>query len=385
MRVGGFTHARVAGLAAALIAVSALVVSPTGSAAPERALPERTPQNLAIRAEDPIVFGHRGATGYRPEHTLASYELAAQLGAEYSIEADLVPTKDGVLVARHENDLSDTTDVAEHPEFADRRTTKTIDGADVTGWFTEDFTLAELKTLRVVERLPDVRQENTIYDGRSKVLTLQEIFDFAKQASRERSRPVGIVFETKHPTYFASIGLPLEEPLVDAIKRNGLNRPDGQVIIASFEPTSLRKLDDALRVLMHQNIAFSGAPFDTIARGEGPTYSDMVTPEGLREIATYSEWIGPDKRRVIPRMADGSLGEQTTLVRDAHAAGLKVAPWTFRNENRFLPTDMRTGDDPNDYGDAFAEYGAYYEAGIDGVWSDNPDTAIVARAEFLAR
>ncbi|MGH3648289.1 MAG: glycerophosphodiester phosphodiesterase [Micromonosporaceae bacterium] len=377
MRVGKllrrFPPTYMAALAALIVLPLPALVSHT-EAAPAETL-------TLARAEGPIVFGHRGATGYRPEHTIASYELAIQLGAEY-IEPDLVPTRDGALVARHENEIGGTTDVADHPEFADRKTTKTIDGRAVTGWFTEDFTLAELKTLRAVERIPAQRQRNTLYDGRYQVLTLQEVIDFAKRASLKYSRPVGIFPETKHPTYFDSIGLSLEEPLIAAIKRAGLNSPDGRVVVQSFEPTSLRELNDALHVPVLQAIAAgNGAPYDTIANGEGPTYNEMVTPEGLREIATYADWIGPDKVRVIPRV-DGALGEPTTLVRDAHAAGLSISAYTFRNENRYLPDDMRRGTDLNGYGDAFAEYLAFYGAGLDAVVSDSPDTALIAREQF---
>ncbi|WP_037559694.1 glycerophosphodiester phosphodiesterase [Spirillospora albida] len=330
--------------------------------------------------EEPLVFGHRGASGYRPEHTLASYELAVKMGADH-IEPDLVPTRDGVLVARHENEISGTTDVASRPEFASRKATKTIDGAKVTGWFTEDFTLAELKTLRAVERLPAVRQRNTLYDGRYEVPTLQEVIDLAKRLGSGHGRRVGIIPETKHPTYFRSIGLPLEGALITAIKRNGLDRADGRVIVQSFEPTSLRTLDRALRVPALQCVSASGAPYDTVAAGKGPTFADMITPAGLREIRSYASWIGPEKSLVVPVTAAGTLGAPTPLVANAHAARLKVGPYTFRNENAFLPPALRNGTVPSDYGQAFAEYGAFFKAGVDGLFSDNPDTAAAARAD----
>lgn len=382
MRIGRGTmkslRARLGALAVAVIA--APLMSAGGA---DAAGPDESPTTLSASADGPIIFGHRGAAGYRPEHTLASYELAVQMGADY-IEPDVVSTKDGVLVARHENDISHTTDVADHPEFADRKTTKVIDGREISGWFTEDFTLAELKTLRAVERIPEQRQRNTLYDGRYEVPTLQEVIEFAKAASIEYRRTIGVFPETKHPTYFDSIGLPLEGPLVAAIKRNGLNSPDGRAVVQSFEPTSLRELNAALHVPVLQAIAAgNGAPYDTRVDGEGPTYNEMVTPAGLREIATYADWIGPDKVRIIPRQEDGTLGQPTTLVSDARAAGLDVSAYTFRNENRYLPTNMRSGTDPNDYGDALAEYEAYYEAGLDAVVSDNPDTAVIARREFL--
>lgn len=382
MRIGRGTmkslRSRLGALAVAVIA--APLMSAGGA---DAAGPDESPTTLSASTDGPIIFGHRGAAGYRPEHTLASYELAVQMGADY-IEPDVVSTKEGVLVARHENDISHTTDVADHPEFADRKTTKVIDGREISGWFTEDFTLAELKTLRAVERIPEQRQRNTLYDGRYEVPTLQEVIEFAKAASIEYRRPIGVFPETKHPTYFDSIGLSLEEPLVAAIKRNGLNSPDGRAVVQSFEPTSLRELNAALHVPVLQAIAAgNGAPYDTRVDGEGPTYNEMVTPAGLREIATYADWIGPDKVRVIPRQEDGTLGQPTTLVSDARAAGLDVSAYTFRNENRYLPTNMRSGTGPNDYGDALAEYEAYYEAGLDAVVSDSPDTAVIARREFL--
>ncbi|MEU5878929.1 glycerophosphodiester phosphodiesterase [Spirillospora sp. NPDC047279] len=360
---------------AALLAAGAALLPLLVSAGSAEAAP------AGESARGPLVLGHRGASGYRPEHTLASYELAVRLGADY-IEPDLVPTKDGQLVARHENEIGGTTDVAARPEFASRRTTKTIDGAQVTGWFTEDFTLAELRTLRAAERLPAIRQENTIYDGRYQVPTLQEVLDLAKRLSRRHERRVGVIPETKHPTYFRSIGLPLEPAVVRTVKANGLDRADGRVILQSFEPTSLRTLRRSLRVTLLQTISATGSPYDTIANGGGPTYAEMITPAGLKQVRAYAGWIGPDKNLVIPRKADGSLGTPSTLVKDAHAAKLKVGPYTFRNENDFLPTDLRNGTVRSDYGKALKEYDLFYRTGIDALFSDNPDTAVEARTEF---
>jgi glycerophosphoryl diester phosphodiesterase len=350
--------------AVALAAVPA--VSPEASAAPPTA------------AAEPLVIGHRGASGYRPEHTLASYELAARLGADY-IEPDLVSTADGVLVARHEPEIGGTTDVAEHPEFAGRRTTKTIDGVEYTGWFTEDFTLAELKTLRATERIPAVRQENTIYDGRFEVPTFDEVLALRERLSKELGREIGVYPETKHPTYFAAVGTPLEPALVETLTRAGLNRKNAPVFVQSFETTNLRALRDELRVPLVQLLSASGAPADLEAAGDARTYADLVTPAGLTDIATYADGIGPDKNMVIARDEAGALGAPTPLVADAHAAGLVVHPYTFRNENQFLPTNLRSSDYPTDYGDAFAEYAAFFAAGVDGVFADNPDTAVAAR------
>jgi len=331
----------------------------------------------------PLVVGHRGASGYRPEHTLASYQLAIDLGADF-VEPDLVSTKDGVLVARHENEISGTTDVAARPEFADRRTTKMVDGVKLTGWFTEDFTLAELETLRAVERIPDVRQENTLYDGRYQIPTLQEVIELARGASRREDRTIGIYPEIKHPTYFDSIGLSLEEPLVRTLERNRLDRGDSPVFVQSFEISSLEQLDEMTDVPLVQLVGGSGAPYDQVVAGSGVTYDDLVTRPGLRRVSRYADGIGPDRNRVVPRKEDGSLAEPTTLVLDAHRAGLLVHPYTFRNENAFLPRDFRRGENPVAYGDAFAEYDLFYDLGVDGVFSDNPDTAVLARRYRLA-
>jgi glycerophosphoryl diester phosphodiesterase len=332
-------------------------------------------------ADEPLVIGHRGASGYRPEHTLAAYELAARMGADY-IEPDLVATRDGVLIARHEPEIGETTDVAERPEFASRRTTKVIDWVPLEGFFAEDFTLAEIKTLRARERLPLVRQENTIYDGRYEVPTLEEILDLRARLSRELRRPIGVYPETKHPTYHDSIGLSLEEPLVRALRRHGLDRANAPVFVQSFEVANLRELDGMTRAPLVQLLGGSGRPYDFEVAGDPRTYDDLATPEGLAAIATYADGIGPSKGRVVPVAADGTLGPPTPLVDEAHAAGLVVHPYTFRNENVFLPPALRSPGLPSDYGDALAEYAAFYAAGVDGLFSDNPDTAVEARSEL---
>jgi glycerophosphoryl diester phosphodiesterase len=338
-------------------------------------------------ASAPLVLGHRGASGYRPEHTLASYELAARMGADY-IEPDLVSTKDRVLVARHENEISGTTNVADHPEFADRRTTKTIDGLPVTGWFTEDFTLAELKTLRAKERLPQVRQENTIYDGRFEVPTLAEVLRLRERLSAELHREIGVYPETKHPTYFRSIGLPLERPLIRELDRAGLNRRNAPVFVQSFEPGNLVLMNTVLGLRTRTVFLTSatGAPYDTVAAGHPIPYSTLVQPAGLRVLKQGGiDGLGPDKNQVIPRRADDTLGTPTSLVRDAHAAGLTVHPYTFRAENQFLPADYRIGTNPNDFGRAIDEQVTFLRTGIDGLFTDQPDIGVVARDEFLGR
>jgi glycerophosphoryl diester phosphodiesterase len=324
-----------------------------------------------------IVIGHRGASGYRPEHTLAAYRLAIAQGADY-VEPDLVSTRDGVLVARHENEISGTTNVSQKPEFADRRTTKVIDGTSVTGWFTEDFTLAELKRLRAVERLPAVRPGNTAYDGLFEVPTLQEVIDLVKSESRKRGKRIGIYPETKHPTYFQSIGLPLEEPLVRTLKKNRWDDRRAPVFIQSFETANLRKLNRLVDVPLVQLVQSAGAPYDLVVAGDPRTYRDLVTPAGLRWIARYADGAGVEKALIIPRDANGFLLAPTTVVRDAHRAGLTVHSWTFRSENQFLPADFRIGTDPTAHGNYLAEYRVFLRQGIDGVFSDFPDHAVTA-------
>jgi glycerophosphoryl diester phosphodiesterase len=335
------------------------------------------------RAKGPLVIAHRGACGYRPEHTLEAYELAARIGADY-IEPDLVSTKDGVLVARHENEISRTTDVASRPEFADRQTTKTVDGAVRTGWFTEDFTLAELKMLRAVERIPEFRQENTVYDGRFQVPTFQEVLDLRKRLSRELGREIGVYPETKHATYFAGIGLELEAPLAVALRRSGLNRANAPVYVQSFELTSLEALHDehGVKVPLVFLTSATGAPHDLRSSGDPRTYADLTTNEGLRSISSFVDALGPEKSQVIPRLANGALGTPTTLVDDAHAAGLRVHAYTFRAENAYLPTDYRTGSALDDFGRAVDEQVAYLSTGIDGLFTDHPDIGVLARAIF---
>jgi glycerophosphoryl diester phosphodiesterase len=326
------------------------------------------------RDDRPLVIAHRGASGHRPEHTLAAYELGARMGADY-IEPDLVITKDGVLVARHENEISQTTDVADHPEFADRRKTKTIEpGLVLSGWFTEDFTLAELKTLRAKERIPGTRQENTIYDGRYQVPTLQEVIDLARRLSRELDREIGIYPETKHPTYFQQIGLPLERPLVTTLRRNGLDGRRDKVFVQSFETFNLKELDEKIDTPLVQ--LFGGAAQRPV--GETRTYGELATDAGLREISRYADGVGPSKDYIVPRDGAGNSLPPTDFVRRAHRAGLLVHPYTFRNENQFLPLELRSGPVLSDYGDAFTEYEQFYELGVDGLFSDNPDTAVEA-------
>jgi glycerophosphoryl diester phosphodiesterase len=323
----------------------------------------------------PLVYGHRGASALRPEHTLASYAKAIADGADF-VEPDLVSTKDGVLVARHENEIGGTTDVASHPEFAGRKTRKSIDGEQVEGWFTEDFTLAELKALRARERLPQLR--GTRWDGQFQLITLDEIIDFVAAESAARDRVIGIVPEIKHPSYFQSIGLGMEDKVLTSLQAHAYTR-SAPVVIQSFERDNLRYLrgrigrDSNIRLL--QLIARpEDVPGDVLAAHGSTRYADMLTPDGLRAIAQYADAIGPDLRAIIPLDADKRLGKPTALVREAHAVGLQVQPYTFRPENYFLPAEYRVGDDPasrNDDG-TVAEMRVYLKAGIDAFFTDDP-------------
>ena len=328
---------------------------------------------LAMAANGPIIIAHRGASGERPEHTLGSYELAIDQGADY-IEPDLVSTKDGVLVARHENEISETTDVAAHPEFADRKTTKTIDGQRLTGWFTEDFTLAELKTLRAKERLPQLRPANTAYDGHWDVPTFHEIIALVKRREQETGRRIGLYPETKHPSHFRALGLPLEERLVATLAKAGYDGADDPVFIQSFEVDNLKRLNGMTELPLIQLMASVAGPPDH----PDTTYAAMSTPEGLAKIALYADGVGLEKAMVIPRAADGRLAAPTSIVTDAHAAGLKVHVWTFRRENYFLPGEFKAGESPVAVGNVGAEIKAFLATGIEGLFSDNVTEAVAA-------
>lgn len=326
--------------------------------------------DLSKPLSSPIVIAHRGASGERPEHTLAAYDLAIREGADV-IEPDLVPTKDGHLVARHENEISGTTDVASHPEFADRKTTKTIDGQTETGWFTEDFTLAELKTLRARERLPQLR--STAYDGQFQIPTLEEIIALAKTRSKKTGRTISIYPETKHPTYFAGIGKGTDAPLVAALTKAGWTTADAPVFIQSFEVKNLQHLKTMTGIRLIQLVAGEGGPADNAA----PSYAAMMTPEGLKQVATYAWGIGPDKAMLWKGDAP------TTLVADAHQAGLRVHPWTYRAENYFVRPAFRKGTDPKAHGDVAGEIRAALGQGIDGFFTDFPQIGVETRNAFL--
>ena len=317
-----------------------------------------------------IIIAHRGASGERPEHTIASYTRAIEQGADY-IEPDLVLTKDGVLVARHENEISETTNIAEKREFANRKTSKTIDGEKMTGWFTEDFTLDELKTLRAKERLPQLRKDNMAFDRQFEIPTFEEILTLAK------THNVGVYPETKHPSYFASIGLPHEAPLLAMLTRFGHVTKDAPIFIQSFEVENLKALRPKTKLRLIQLMDDTGSPAD---RSE-MTYPQMATADGLNIVATYADGVGPNKAMVIPRTMIGNLGTPTTLVADAHKVGLAVHPWTFRRENYFLPLAQKSGIDPRGIGDVQAEMKAFLATGIDGIFSDNVAEAVSARGQ----
>lgn len=337
--------------------------------------------SLAKRADGvpPIIIGHRGASGYRPEHTLASYALAIELGADF-IEPDLVSTKDGVLVARHENEISGTTDVASHPAFADRKVAKSIDGVEVVGWFSEDFTYEELKTLRARERLPHLRPDNTKYDGQFSIPTFQEVIDLARAESRSRGRTIGIYPETKHPTYFASIGLAFEAALVRALHDNGYVGASAAVFIQSFEVGNLKRMRALTELPLVQLIDRAGAPFDLKAARDPRMSVDLLTATGLAEVATYADAVGVNKDAIIPRDAHARLLPPTRVIEDAHAAGLRVHAWTFRAENYFLPADLRGGDPTvlAAHGDLAGELARFFALGLDGAFTDFPDVGVAA-------
>lgn len=319
----------------------------------------------------PLVIGHRGSCGYRPENTLISFALAVELGADF-VEMDVVPAADGTLVVRHDGELSTTTDVAARPEFADRRRTVTIDGRELTGWFTDDFTVAELKTLRAVERHPGVRRHSARYDGQP-VPTFAETLAWLARLTTDAGRPIGLYVEPKHPTYYRSIGFALERSLVADLQVAGRAHRDSPTFVQSFEVDSLHRVAELADVRRVQLMDAWGAPADR----PGSPYAQLATPAGLRDIATYAVGIGPDRGMVLA--ADGT---PTPLVDDAHAAGLFVHPYTFRDENAFLSATNRRGDDPSARGDGVAECEAFLRAGVDGVFTDFVDSAIAARSSW---
>jgi len=330
----------------------------------------------------PLVIAHRGASGYRPEHSRAAYELAFAMGAD-AVEPDIVPTRDGVLVLRHENEISGTTDVAEHPEFASRRTTKTIDGAALTGWFTEDFTWAELSTLRVRERLPKLRDASTSFDGLDGILRLSELLGMLDAAGR----PVGLVAEIKHAAYFDSIGLPLDELFAAELRRSGWADEEhvGRLTVESFELDVLHRIRGrGIRASFVYLVEASGAPADRVARDgdSARTYADDVTPNGLAELALLVDGISVDKKLLLRSDAEGDTLGLSAIVDRAHAHGLSVFCWTLRAENRFLGRNLRRPGGAARWGEWLEEFQLIMSSGVDGVFADQPDLAIEARARL---
>ena len=330
----------------------------------------------------PTLYAHRGASALRPEHTLGSYAKAIADGADF-VEPDLVATKDGVLVARHENAITGTTDVAARPEFAARKTRKTIDGETHEGWFVSDFTFAELKTLRAIERLPQMR--GTAYDGQFQIVSFDEIIDFVAAEAAARGRTIGLIPELKHSTWFAQAGLPLEDRFVSTLKAHAYTR-HAPVVVQSFEIANLKALRKGLgqpsNVTLAQLVIAGGEydkeqPADVAARGGRLTYGEMVGARGLRDIAAYADVVAPNTRAVIPLGKDERLAAPTALVADAHKVGLQVVVWTFRPENAFLAADFRSDAGPNVRHDAgsVAEIRRSLETGIDGLFSDDPALA----------
>lgn len=374
--------------------LSACTSAPTGQAAAPADAP-RAAARAAAWPPKPTLIAHRGASALRPEHTLEAYRVAIAAGADF-VEPDLAITKDGVLVARHENAIAilnadgsvkeATTNVADLREFAGRKTTKTIDGKAITGWFVEDFTLAELKTLRARERIPTIRPANVRFNDQFEVPTLQEIIDLAKAETTRTGRTVGIYVETKHPTYFQSIGLPLEPALLQLLTQNGWNDAQAPVFVQSFEPGSLRQIRALSTLRLVQLLSPKGQPYDAVAAGRSTGFTDMATPAGLAEIARYANGIGPSKSMVVP-VKDGKNAAPTALVRQAHQAGLLVHVWTLRPENAFLPASLQAHPAENGAtrGDIAADMEAFLRSGIDGLFTDDPAAGRAAIDAWRAR
>ena len=354
-----------------------------------------------LTADKPLVIGHRGASGYLPDHTLEGYKKAIELGADF-IEPDLVATKDGVLVARHEPNISATTNVKDHPEFASRKRKAMVDGFEEEGWFVSDFTLAELKTLRAIQPMADRDQS---HNGQYAIPTFEEVLALAKSEGERAKRTIGVYPETKHPTYHANLGLKLEDRLLDILQKNGLTKEDSPVIIQSFETSNLKYLRTKTQVRLVQlidgndvnadgSMDFSlpwGQAYDLTVAGDSRNYGALLTPAGLADIKKYADGIGPWKPYLIPTRLtigadgkpvdlnkDGAIDERdrtvmapTAVLDNAHKAGLFVHPYTFRSEAKRLASDYK--------GDPKAEYKRFYELGVDGVFADYPDHAKAAR------
>ena len=333
----------------------------------------------------PHIYGHRGAPGYVPENTVGSYRLAAQMGVD-AIEFDLVYSSDGALVDRHEPNISGTTDVADRVEFAERRREITIGEVTESGWFTSDFTLAELRSLRAREPYPHLRPHTLEAPGEWRIPTFEEILEVRAEASASRGTELGSVIELKHSCLWHALGHDPEQQVLAALDRAGLAWDSPLVRIESFELGNLVRLRRELGFpgTLVFLVEDSGRPLDHVLSGDERTFADLVTPAGLADLAETVDVIGPSKHLVIGRTPDDRLAEPTSLVADCHALGLKVTPWTFRAENHFLPAELRSSDDPAELGDYQGELHAYFDAGIDAAFCDQPDLAITARDAYLA-
>jgi glycerophosphoryl diester phosphodiesterase len=334
-----------------LMAAHLISQAPAMSAAPHR----------------PLIIAHRGASGERPEHTRAAYLRAIDQGADV-IEPDLVMTRDGHLVVRHENEIGGTTNIGQHPEFAARYTTRLIDGQDVTGWFTEDFTLDELKTLKARERLPDLRPGSAAYDEQEDLLTFDHVLDIAEASSQRLGRPIAVAPEIKHPAYFQSLGLDIEEALIEVLERRGQTGEDAAILIQCFEVGPLQRLSQRIQTPLLQLMQSKGGPADR----PDLTYAEMATPEGLHAIAAYADQIGVETTMILPRDDAAASLAPTSLVIDAHEAGLEVVVWTLRAENHFLPLEYRSNKSPSDHGDLTGYARRFSDLGADALFTDFP-------------
>ncbi len=326
----------------------------------------------------PLVIGHRGAPGYRPEHTRSSYDLALALGVD-AVEPDVVFTADGMLVVRHENEIGSTTNVADHPEFADRRATKTIDGTAHTGWFTEDFTWAELATLRCRERLPLLRPGSASFDGAQPPLRLRDVLEIVRAASLDQGREIGVVLEIKHATYFAGLGYDVAGAIAAELRAERWGDGELPLYIESFESTVLAQLKaQGIRGTYVYLLEAGGSPFDLVAaQGHAaPTYRAQATPAGLDALAGAVDGISVDKKMILAPDRLGRTSGPSAVVADAHARGLRVFTWTCRAENNFLIAQFRRGRDKSALGDYEAEWRVIADAGVDGVFVDQPDLGV---------
>ena len=341
--------------------------------------------DVPLSEKIPLVIAHRGASGYLPEHTLAAYSTAVIQGADY-IELDLVSTRDGQLIARHDNELNLTTNIADHVDFADRRTEKIVDGRTVKGWFSEDFSLEEIRRLRAIERIPGIRPANTRFNGQFTVPTLEEAISLIKKLQKSLNREIGLYIELKHSTYFDQLGLTMEEVLVQSLRDNGYNEFQHKVFLQSFEISSLRSLNAITNLKLIQLLGNSGQPYDERISGSILTYADMATAQGLREIAVYADGVGPEKYHyLIPQNERGELKleNKSDFVTLAHAAGLLVHPYTFRAENEFLPNSFQTSTDPAALGSAAKELDLFLQLGIDGFFTDHTDIGVAVRDRYV--